>query len=142
MAQALQVTSFDRGVTPIVVAAVGKTNRRFNEFHRVDIVKRRQLNCDIVTANLRNMPSCKRAYAAVLAEQMMADLVIELVVGQFTLARQQPKSGGLDDRVPVSRLGANGAVALVRACTEIEVGFELNGTAMATATVGLEHENL
>src|SRR3712207_5176282 len=73
---------------------------------------------------------------------MMADFVVELVVAELLLARQQAKGIRLDDGVPVARLGADRAVAFVRALAQIDVGLELNRATVAASLVGLQHRRL
>jgi hypothetical protein len=65
-----------------------------------------------------------------------------LIVGQGVLALEKPERFGLDEDVPVARLGAHGAIALVGALCEVDVGFELHRAAMATAVVRLFHPAL
>jgi hypothetical protein len=76
----LQMTRFDWRRAPVVVSTVSEANRRFDEFGWIGVVKSRQLYGNIVAANLSNMATCERAYAAMLAKQMMANLVVELIV--------------------------------------------------------------
>ncbi|MCY1383514.1 hypothetical protein D9M69_716490 [compost metagenome] len=71
----------------------------------------------------------------------MATSRAELVVGKLLLACQEAKRLGLDDDGPASGLGADGAVASAGAGGEVDVGFEADRAAVATARVGLEHED-
>ena len=67
------------------------------------------------------MTVAKGLYAAVLAEQMVPGHSAELVVGQLTLAGQKAKGLRLDKRAPPASLGAERAVALRGALTQIDI---------------------
>jgi hypothetical protein len=76
-----QVFCLDWRHKPIVVAAVSKSNWRFNEFERIGVVEGGQLNRNVVTADFLNIPARERTYATVLTEEMMGNPVTKLIVG-------------------------------------------------------------
>jgi hypothetical protein len=67
------------------------------------------------------------------------DVGTKLVVHQNVLSLQQPERVGFDDGFPEPRLGADRAVALAGALGQIELAFEADRAAVATAMIGLFH---
>jgi hypothetical protein len=73
------------------------------------------------------------------AEQMMAALRPELIVAERFLSREEAKGFRLNDCRPIPTLGADRAVALPCAGTQVNVGFEAHCTAVTTSLKGLHH---
>src|SRR5437870_2929041 len=66
----------------------------------------------------------------------------ELIVRETLRARQKAERRRLDEHAPVARLPANRAVAFTGTGREIDLRFEFDIAAMATAFVGLQHRLL
>ena len=77
---------------------------------------------------------------AVLAEIVKVLLRVEQVLRHLRLAQQQAKTVSFGHRWPEARSAADGAVAAIRALREIQFSFELDGTTVATTSVGFQHE--
>jgi hypothetical protein len=135
----LKVPGFLRCRSPIVVAAVGESDRGGGEFLKVYVVQRGELNSDVVTADLLDVSPPKRPPTAVPTEQMVSAFPAKLIVAQVVLSGQQSKRGRFDDRIPVPRFGADGAVAFIRTCTQVDIRLETDGAAMATSCVSPRH---
>ena len=90
-------------------------------------------------ANRRLRSDAEGTDAAVLAEAVQVLACIEAVLGKLSFACQQAKVFRGRYRRPKPRSAADGAVAAIRALREVELGFELDCSAMATAPVRLEH---
>ena len=129
-----------RGRAPVVMTAIRKPGRRFDEFHWVDIVESGQLHCHIVPANLLDVATRERADAAVSTEQVVPGLRSKLVIAQLMLARQQPECVGPDDSVPVASFRANRTVTFVRSQAEIDIGLESNCAAVAASDIRFDHD--
>jgi len=135
----LQMASLGGDFTPVVMPAIGISNWRSEQLRQVEIIQRGHLDRDVISAYFLNMAATERAYAAVLAEQVMATSGTELVVAQFTLAGQQSERTGFDDDTPVAGFGADRAVAFAGAKAQVDISFKSNPAAMAASTIGLEH---
>ena len=81
----------------------------------------------------------ERTHATNLAEEVVVLLGVEQILSQLGLSGQKPEPFGLRNSRPEARSAADGAVAPVGALREIELGFELHRTAVATPSVGLQH---
>src|SRR5690349_18624568 len=129
-----------RRLPPLVVAPIRMPHRSLDELFQVDVIETRKLDGHVVAADLLHVAAFEGADAASLAEEMLALPAAEAVFAERALARQEPESIGLDDGIPVARLRADRAVALVGALREIDVGFEFDGAAVAAAPVGFQHD--
>jgi hypothetical protein len=72
--------------TPVVVSPIRKPDLCRYEFFRLKLVESGELYGNVVTANFLDMAPGKRTHAAVLAKQVMADFLIELIVAQVVLS--------------------------------------------------------
>lgn len=79
----------------MVVTAIRKPNRRFNELRWIDAVESSQLDRDVVTADLLYVSTCERAHAAVSAKEVMPGPRAELVIAQIVLAGDQAECARL-----------------------------------------------
>src|SRR5712671_939305 len=136
-----QVLRFGRWIPPIVVSAVHVTHGQLRELLGIDIVETGDIDRIVGAADLLDVAVAERGDAARLAEPMVAALAAELIVRDVGLAGQQPKILRLDDRAPVSPLGADRAVALAGSGAEVDIGLEANIAAMAAAAIGLLHQH-
>jgi len=82
------VPRFGWRYAPIIIAAISESNWRFNEFYWISIVEGGQLNCNVVTSDFFNIPTCERTYTTVLTEEVVANPIAELIVSQVALAGQ------------------------------------------------------
>src|SRR6476469_1556072 len=97
---------------------------------------------DVDTVHLSNgglRSHAKGTDPALPAEVVQVLARVEPVLGKLGFARQQAKVLWRGHRRPKPRTAAYGAVAAIRVLREVELGFELDGSAMATAAVRLEH---
>lgn len=81
----------------------------------------------------------QRTPQCLLAEKVMVLPGVEQVLRQFRFARQQAEAFRLGHDRPKAVAPANGAVATIRILGEVQVGFEGNGAAVATASICLQH---
>lgn len=126
-------------VPPAIVSAVRVPDWRSEEFFWRCVVERSELDRDVVTADLLYVAATERTHAAVAAEKMVPAPGAELVVAEGLFARKKAEGFRFDDDRPVPALGADRAVALAGAGAQVDIGFEANGTAVATACVCLHH---
>lgn len=56
-------------------------------FYRIGVVEGCLLNCDLVARSFFNVPTSERAHTTILGEEMEANLIAKLIVGQVVLAR-------------------------------------------------------
>ena len=82
----------------------------------------------------------KRPDAASPAEIMVRDMRVETIVLELMPAAEQPQIVGRRLGRPQPRLGADRAVAFRRAGADVEIGFEADRVAMATAATGFLHQ--
>jgi hypothetical protein len=133
----LKMPRFRRRRIPIIIAPIRKTNRRAGEFADIRVVEARNIDRVEISAENIEVAATERANPTMLAEKVVHAVGAELVVRQSVLARDHPKRVGFDDDAPISRLAADGAVALTRAGAQIDVGFVSDFAAMAACSIGL-----
>lgn len=127
---------FRRWRFPVIVFTIQISDRSVCELFRRHIVQTTEID-RIELAPSRGAPNAKRANAAVLAKQMLVCLREKLVFCKFRLAGEQPERLRLHDGRPEPYLCAYGAVAPNGALHQVDVCFESNQAAMATALISL-----
>ena len=91
-------------------------------------------------AHRRIVSHAEGTNTTVLAEVVDVRLRVEQVLRQLRIARQQAETVSFGHRWPEARSAADGAVAAIRALREIQISFEFDGAAVATTSVGFQHE--
>src|SRR5262245_13225958 len=102
-----------RRLPPFVVTTIRMTHGRLDQILRIDVVETRELDGHVISADFLHMTALEGAHAAGLAEEMLALPAAESIFTERIFTGEETERCRLDDRVPVARLRADGAVALV-----------------------------
>src|SRR5262249_32172173 len=97
---------------------------------RFGLVEAADVDRDGLVEDAGKITASERANTARLAKEVVRELRVELVVGEVVLAGEEAKAFRLHDRTPVRGLVANGAVALARALSQVDVRFVANRAAV------------
>jgi len=134
-----KVPGLGRRRPPIVVAPVDVLDGRADQFSDFHIIKTIDIDGIGLAAQLRRVRPAEGMDAAMPAEQMVDSLGAELVIGEFSFARNQPEVFRLDEGEPVPLLGAYGTVAFKRACAQIDLRLIADCAAVTAADICLFH---
>ena len=136
---ALQMREERRGFLPPVVQSVNVRDWHLGKFFLSDALQASHVDA-VHFPDWCLIADTEGTDAAVLTEEVLVLLRVEKVLDHLVLARQQAKALGLGNRYPEAVSAADGAIAPVGACRQIEISLEPNRSAVATPAVGLQHD--
>jgi hypothetical protein len=127
-----------RGALPFVISTVNISNGSARQLFIRNVLQTAQVN-SVHLSDWGFSSDTEGSNTTVLAKVMMVLLCVETVLNQLRFARQQSKAIGPCHGWPKACSPADRAIASIGALSEIEVGFELDGAAVTTAMVRLQH---
>jgi hypothetical protein len=118
-----KVPVFGRRRLPIVVTPIDVGDGRTDEFIDIHVIEAINVDGVRLAAQFWCVYPAERVYSAMLAKQVVDSLGAELIIGEFGLARKQPKFDRYDEGEPFPHLGANRTVTFESTCAQIKVRF-------------------
>jgi hypothetical protein len=131
----LEVARIGRRIHPVVVAAVAHADRPGDEFVYGGIIETCYLHAHVVPSYLLQVSAIESVDSAVFAKHMRAVFSRSFgirISGHVLLSHDVVQRFRLYDHIPIAHFCAVGAIALARACGEIDIGFESDLSAVTT----------